>query len=133
VRGGLTPGESLNICRLLEEAGINSIEVSRNNICETDIVAGKNEGFLAPFAEKLKSVVKIPIILTGGLRSVEHIRKLLYENGVEYFSLSRPLIKEPNLPNRWKDGDTKPSTCISCNECFSTNGHKCIFRNVNYF
>ncbi|MDF2804729.1 MAG: hypothetical protein K0S61_4634, partial [Anaerocolumna sp.] len=32
-----------------------------------------------------------------------------------------------NLPNRWKDGDLRPSTCISCNKCFQTYGHKCIF------
>jgi len=33
--------------------------------------------------------------------------------------LCRPLIYEPNLPNRWKSGDITPAKCISCNSCLA--------------
>ncbi len=33
-------------------------------------------------------------------------------------ALSRPLIREPNLPLRWTGDDTSPARCISCNKCF---------------
>ena len=127
IHGGLMPEESLIICQMLEEAGMNSIEVSGNSPCVSGIVPKRNEGYFAPFAVSLQSSVKIPVILTGGHRSLEHMNKLLNENGINYFSLSRPLIKEPDLPNRWKNGDVRPSTCISCNNCFQNYGHKCIF------
>jgi 2,4-dienoyl-CoA reductase-like NADH-dependent reductase (Old Yellow Enzyme family) len=127
ISGGLMPEESLIICKLLEDEGINSIEVSGNEPTVSNIKPMDNEGFFAPFAVKLQSIIKIPVIVTGGHRSVENMNKLLNEDGIEYFSLSRPLIKEPNLPNRWKEGDLRPSTCISCNKCFQTYGHKCIF------
>jgi len=28
------------------------------------------------------------------------------------------LIREPGLPNRWRQGDYSPAECISCNRCF---------------
>jgi len=123
--GGLMPEESLMICKLLEEAGMDSIEVSGNSPTVTKIVPCKNEGFYAPFAVELQSIINIPVILTGGHRSLQHMNKLLNEEGIEYFSLSRPLIKEPGLPNRWKSGDEKPSNCISCNRCFKMYGNRC--------
>lgn len=58
------------------------------------------------------------------------IRSATWENMAasdELLSLSRPLIREPNLPTRWKSGDIRPAACISCNACYKTPGHKCIF------
>ena len=69
----------------------------------------------------------IPIILVGGHRSVNNMEKILNEGGVEFLSLSRPFICEPDLPNRWKSGDSSPAKCISCNMCYQTPGHKCIY------
>ena len=45
-----------------------------------------------------------------------------------HISLFRPLIREPNLPNRWKNGNLTPSACISCNTCCNMQGHECIFK-----
>jgi len=40
------------------------------------------------------------------------------EDGVtDYIALCRPLIREPDLVNRWKSGDTRPSACVSDNAC----------------
>ncbi|MDO5294504.1 MAG: NADH:flavin oxidoreductase [bacterium] len=125
---GLQPEESIRICELLEEAGLDSVEVSGNGPCVDGIRPGHGEGFFAPHAVELKKHVNIPVILTGGHRSVEHMEMLLNDYGIEYFSLSRPLIHEPGLPNRWKSGNTAPSKCISCNRCFGTYGHECIFK-----
>jgi hypothetical protein len=36
----------------------------------------------------------------------------------DYISLSRPLIREPHLINRWKSGDMRKATCQSDNLCF---------------
>lgn len=33
-------------------------------------------------------------------------------------SLSRPLIREPDLVNIWREAPDHRSTCISCNKCF---------------
>ena len=51
----------------------------------------------------------------------------LNDTKIEYVSLSRPLIRESNLIRRWQAGDTAPSKCVSCNSCYHTPGHQCIF------
>lgn len=47
----------------------------------------------------LQQAAKVPVILTGGHREFEQTNLLLNEYGVDYF---RPLIREENLPDRWK-------------------------------
>ncbi|MDO4556283.1 MAG: hypothetical protein Q4B70_14255, partial [Lachnospiraceae bacterium] len=47
-------------------------------------------------------------------------------DATDFFSISRPLVREPGLIKRWQGGDKKPSDCVSCNQCFSTHGHGCI-------
>jgi len=37
---------------------------------------------------------------------------------MDFISLSRPLIREPDLPLKWEKGKAKTSECISCNKCF---------------
>ena len=75
----------------------------------------------------LAALVKTPVILVGGLRSVEKINTILDTTKIEYVSLSRPLVREPDLVNRWQNGDLTPSKCVSCNGCYHSDGHKCVF------
>ena len=127
MRGGLTPDESMTICRLCADVGIDSIEVSGNGTSVSGIRAGKNEVYFAEFALALADSVSIPVILVGGHRSVENMEQVLNAGKVDFLSLSRPLIREPDLPNRWAAGDHRPAECISCNMCYRTPGHACIF------
>ncbi len=41
--------------------------------------------------------------------------------------MSRPLIREPGLVKRWKEGDLQDAACVACNGCFNPNGTKCFF------
>jgi hypothetical protein len=37
---------------------------------------------------------------------------------IDFFALCRPLINEPDLPNRWLRGEgPQTAGCISCNSC----------------
>jgi 2,4-dienoyl-CoA reductase-like NADH-dependent reductase (Old Yellow Enzyme family) len=62
--------------------------------------------------------VDVPVLLVGGLRTFSVIQALLDEGVADLFSLSRPLIREPELVNIWKTDPDHRSTCISCNLCF---------------
>ena len=73
-----------------------------------------------------------PVAVVGGLRRPETLEKMLLENAADLFSLSRPLLWEPDLPRRWESGDRKPARCISCNGCFAPGregrGVRCVVR-----
>lgn len=125
--GGLTREDSLVVCQLLANLGLDAIEVSGNYTSRAGIRSREQEGYFKEFATELKKQVNTPVILVGGHRSIENMNEILNTTQIEYLSLSRPLIREPKLINRWKEGDTRPSTCISCNRCYDTEAHKCIF------
>ena len=56
----------------------------------------------------------------GGVKNPQLAEKILQEKDADFIALCRPLIYEPDLPNRWKNGDLSPPLCTSCNQCFGT-------------
>ncbi len=127
IPGGLTPRESAAICRLCANEGLDSIEVSGNGTSVPGIRPGVNEAYFGAFALALAEQTDIPVILVGGHRSMENMENVLNSGKIAFLSLSRPLIREPDLPLRWMRGDKSPARCISCNMCYRTEGHRCCF------
>ena len=127
-RGGLMPEESLKICRMLVDEGIDSIEVSGNGTSVGGIRPHINEAYFKEFAAKLADTVDIPVILVGGLRSIEEMEAVLNDTRIELLSLSRPLLQEPDLPKMLESGECSESKCVSCNACYSSKAHRCVFR-----
>ena len=125
--GGLAQKDFLVAGKMLSTAGIDAIEVSANYTSRPNIRAGVNEYSFLPAAEALAAIVKTPVVLVGGVRSLETANAVLAKTAIQYIALSRPLIREPNLINRWQSGDIRPSTCVSCNACYRTSAHACLF------
>ena len=125
--GGLMPADAVVACGLLAQAGIDWVEISANGTSRPAIKPLHNEAYFLDFALELKASVDVPVVLVGGHRSIENMHRILAESSVDYFSLSRPLICEPDLPTRWLAGDTSPSLCVSCNNCYRTHGKRCIY------
>ena len=69
-------------------------------------------------AQRIKDAVNCTVISVGGFRSMEVIEDVLKNEQADCISMSRPLIREPDLPKRWAGGDRSKATCISCNSCF---------------
>ena len=126
--GGLEESECLSICKLLDENGIDSIEISGNGTSVGGIRPHVNEGYFAPFAATVAEEVSCPVIVVGGFRSPDTMEDVLNETKIEMISLSRPLLREPDLPNKMKSDSSTISKCVSCNACYSSPSHKCIFR-----
>ncbi|WP_287155668.1 NADH:flavin oxidoreductase [Candidatus Solincola tengchongensis] len=57
------------------------------------------------------------LILVGGLRTLERIRELLTEGEADFVSLCRPLIREPDLVRKFRQGRASGASCTSCNRC----------------
>ena len=126
--GGLKESESLAICKLLDQAGIDSIEVSGNGTSVGGIRPHINEGYFAAFASEVANEVSCPVIVVGGFRSIDTMEDILNKTKIELISMSRPLLREPDLPNKMKADPTVISKCVSCNACYSSPSHKCVFK-----
>ena len=125
--GGLAEEESLEICRLLDKDGIDSIEVSGNGTYVGGIRAGVNEGYFLPLAERLSDEIKTPVICVGGFRSRAVMEDALNKSNIALISLSRPLVREPDFPLKLQTGKSEVSKCVSCNGCYSSYMHRCVF------
>jgi 2,4-dienoyl-CoA reductase-like NADH-dependent reductase (Old Yellow Enzyme family) len=123
VPGGLVKEEAVRVASVIEEGGIDCIEVTGGIPDSGDRMPGKGinkqdkEAYLRPYAEALRPAVSIPLILVGGMRSPRVIEKILSDGTADMVSMSRPFIREPQLVKRWKAGDRKKATCVSCAKC----------------
>lgn len=114
---GIRPETFPALADALVKTGVAALDVSGNNCLQVDIEDTQDEAYFFPGAKALD--VKTPIMLTGGNRSVEYMEKLLNTGEIDFIGLSRPLIREPDLPDRWLKGlGDERADCISCNGCF---------------
>ena len=124
VRDGLTPDEGVEIVAHLADMGLDAVEISggigRGNSV-TGIRQPDQEAYFVPIARKARQVTDLPILLVGGFRSREVMERVLDEGSADLISLSRPLIREPDLPNRIAAGQAA-ATCISCSKCWPRAG-----------
>ena len=125
IENGLTLADSVKVATLLAAAGIDAIELSGGMVgsekfmpSRTGINSEETEAYFREAARILKKQISVPLILVGGLRSLEVAEGLMEEGAADYISMCRPFIREPALINRWKAGDRRKSTCLSDNQCF---------------
>jgi 2,4-dienoyl-CoA reductase-like NADH-dependent reductase (Old Yellow Enzyme family) len=107
-KGGLSQEESLETIQSLAEAGIDFIEISGGTY-EAPAMSGAvklpqrastlaREAYFLDFAEKIRSSVKVPLMLTGGFRSLAGMNQALQTDAVDLIGLARLLAIEPDAP-----------------------------------
>jgi 2,4-dienoyl-CoA reductase-like NADH-dependent reductase (Old Yellow Enzyme family) len=125
VEGGLTLEEGLQVVAALESMGLDAVEISggigggRSSSVRKGIHTEADEAYFRPWAEKARAVTRLPIILVGGFRSRDVMEGVLASGDADFISLCRPLICEPDLPNRMRMGSQERSSCISANLCWA--------------
>jgi len=67
--------------------------------------------------KRFKKILSIPVIAGSCFRDPNYMRQVIKNNEADMISLARPLICEPNFPNRILNGDNSPSKCLNCNIC----------------
>lgn len=135
VEGGLTLDGAMVAAQMLSEVGIDAIEVSSGtgaskgkSPVRMKINKPEKEAYNLDFAISVQQKTDCTIMAVGGFRSFEVAEKAI-KVGLDLISMSRPLIREPELPKRWQEGDLSTAACISCNGCFKpgmTGGIYCV-------
>ena len=98
----------------LTKRGINAVEISGMNSSRT--FRASEEGY---FYEKALQIKKenpeTTLILVGGVRTLEKMNQVV-TSGIDFISMCRPFIREPDLVIQFKKGKEE-ADCISCNKC----------------
>lgn len=123
---GMSFDEMLYVAKRLEDLGIDGIEMSGGTLISKELIPSRTkkvvkktqEIYYLEHAKRFKKELNIPLILVGGMRRFDVCEELLQEGICDMVSMSRPLIREPNLIKRWMQGDIKDAQCESCNLCF---------------
>ena len=142
IEGGFVKSEMVQVSAMLESAGIDAIELSGGTSLKIsnysssrvgEIDSKEKEVYYRDAAKLYKEKITVPLILVGGIRSYRVAKELIEKDLVDYISLCRPLIREPDLIKRWKRGNTERAACISCNKCFEPTragkGIYCVMEN----
>ena len=74
------------------------------------------EMFFLEESQKVRDAVSIPVVLIGGICSIDNMEKAMQE-GFEFVELGRALIRDPDLVRRMERGDWEASNCDHCNRC----------------
>ena len=113
---GLGLEDSLRVGRMLADAGLDAIELSGGLLTggklspsRFGIKTEEQEAYFREDAQAFKNEINIPLMLVGGIRSLEVAERLVEDGVADYLSMCRPFIREPALINRWKAGDRRQS------------------------
>lgn len=132
--GGLTFEETRVICKKLESVGVDALIISGNIHGKASTMVGQSfdgytlqdEGYFHEYGHVISQDVDVPVITVGGLSDIGAIDQIAQTTGIEYFALSRPLLAEPQLVKRWKEGSITPVDCERCSKCRTKRGNFCV-------
>lgn len=71
----------------------------------------------AEFCRRVRAAVDVPVLAEGGIRTRDHIDRLLGNGYCDMVGLGRPFYAEPKLPARLLEADDAAVVCESCNNC----------------
>jgi len=117
-KGGFTHAECLEVVRWLGEAGIDLLEISGGNYEQPALIGvggeddstpvkrstREREAYFLDFAQSVREVATMPLMVTGGFRSRTVMEAALDDGACDMIGIARPMCVEWDLPARLLDG-----------------------------
>jgi 2,4-dienoyl-CoA reductase-like NADH-dependent reductase (Old Yellow Enzyme family)/thioredoxin reductase len=128
LEGGITVEDTITVAKALEDAGIDVLHVSGgvHNTMHQEVAP-----MYMPLAnhiwatEKIKKALKIPVVASGSITTPELAEKILQEGKADFISLCRPLMADPDFPEKAREGRPEDiAPCIRCGDGCITRGFK---------
>jgi 2,4-dienoyl-CoA reductase-like NADH-dependent reductase (Old Yellow Enzyme family) len=119
-QGGFSNEECVQVVRWLNDESVDLLEVSGGNYEQPRLLGfeGKRssampvrpstrrrEAYFAAYAETLREVARMPLMITGGFRTRAAMESAIAEGDCDVVGLGRPLCTEPDLPRRLLSGE----------------------------
>lgn len=136
VPGGLALDESILVCEMLVESGVDAVSVSGGVYQSVERLfppMDVPQGSLVYLAEAIKKVVSIPVLTVGGLVEPAFVEQILQEGKADGVLLGRALLADPEWPRKALEGrEHEIIPCIGCNQCRNRTVRQEINCTVNY-
>lgn len=121
-RGGNTPEESLEINRIICNAGVDllSVTVGWQESAESVISRDIPQGNWLHVAKRFKTALKMPVSMAYRLFEPKYPEAALAEGSIDFWESCRAMIADPMLPTKIREGreeDIIP--CMACNICLA--------------
>ncbi len=119
VEGGLTPPDAAELARRAESWGADAVHVVTGSACDSppwyfqhmSLPEGVNEAL----AGTLRARLSIPVIVAGRLGDPVRLREVLREGLADAVALGRPLVADPDLPVKMREG--RDDAVLRCGAC----------------
>jgi 2,4-dienoyl-CoA reductase-like NADH-dependent reductase (Old Yellow Enzyme family) len=115
-KGGFEASDAVQVVRWLNELAVDLVELSGGSY-ESPAMQGApqagstaaREAYFLDFARDVSAVARMPVMVTGGIRRRAVAEQALLPNagrpGVAMVGIASAFAFEPNLPERWRDGE----------------------------
>jgi 2,4-dienoyl-CoA reductase-like NADH-dependent reductase (Old Yellow Enzyme family) len=121
-QGGFSNEECIQVVRWLNDESVDLLEVSggtyeqprllgfegkRDSVVPLRESTRRREAYFAAYAERIREVATMPLMITGGFRTRAGMEAALAEGDCDVIGLGRPLCTEPDLPRRLLSGESE--------------------------
>jgi 2,4-dienoyl-CoA reductase-like NADH-dependent reductase (Old Yellow Enzyme family) len=97
VDGGWSIEDSIRLCRILKETGVDTVDVSSGGaVPYARIQAGP--GYQVPFAEAIKSSTGMLTAAVGIIVSARQAEDILQQQQADLIMMARELLRDPYFP-----------------------------------
>jgi len=124
VKDGLDIEESIEILKILQNAGIDVVQVSAGNdatpewICQPMFM---EKACLAGFAGKIKEALDVPVMAVGRINDPLIADEIIKNGMADLICIGRGLLADPEFPKKAMEGRLDDiRTCIACNTCMES-------------
>ena len=112
-KGGFTANESIQVAKMLENAGVDIIEISGGTYEQPKLIGIDDltinpkrseqrkestiarEAYFLEYAQDIRKAVSLPLMVTGGFRTREGIEDALQSDVCQIVGIGRPLCADP--------------------------------------
>jgi len=119
VPDGLKLEESKKIAKIIENAGVDCIDVSQGNMIRNpqgiQIPTYYKQGEFIHLAEEIKKIVNVPVIGVGRIVDPKMADEFIQQGKADIIYMGRQLICDADTPNKYFDGQLDEiKYCMGC-------------------
>ncbi len=118
--GGRTITESRAVAKVMEEAGVNAINVSSGTYGSMEWIWGASDsapGYMAEFAKEIKQSVSVPVFTVGRVNDPYYADEIVASGRADMVAIGRQSITDPHFANKALTGKLDEiAPCIGCHQ-----------------